>query len=100
MIMMRFFSKRLGQRETRAHAMLARTLSSALLPRDMHYRKIGIGSEAPLTVSAIGLGRMSMSEFYGKPNEKESIATLNEAVQLGINFFDTADTYGQRKIHR
>lgn len=42
----------------------------------------------------IGLGCMSMSEFYGSFNEKESINTLHKAIDLGVNFFDTADMYG------
>lgn len=47
-----------------------------------------------LNVNRIGLGCMGMSEFYGSFDEKESINTLHKAIDLGVNFFDTADMYG------
>ena len=47
-----------------------------------------------LDINRIGLGCMGMSEFYGSFNEEESIKTLHKAIDLGVNFFDTADMYG------
>jgi aryl-alcohol dehydrogenase-like predicted oxidoreductase len=55
-----------------------------------------LGSQG-LETSAIGLGCMGMSEFYGPSNEKQSIATIHRALELGINLLDTADMYGPFK---
>jgi aryl-alcohol dehydrogenase-like predicted oxidoreductase len=56
-------------------------------------RTLGSGVAA-LEVSALGLGCMGMSEFYGPGDEAQSIATIHRALDLGVTFLDTADMYG------
>jgi aryl-alcohol dehydrogenase-like predicted oxidoreductase len=59
-------------------------------------KKRKLGAHGP-EVSAIGLGCMGMSEFYGTGDEQESLATIDRALDLGVNFLDTADVYGPHK---
>lgn len=57
----------------------------------MQFRSLGAGGPA---VAAIGLGCMGMSDFYGPTEDARSIAVIHRALELGVNFFDTADMYG------
>tara|TARA_R110001599_G_C12257832_1_gene660202 strand:+ start:2089 stop:3045 length:957 start_codon:yes stop_codon:yes gene_type:complete len=56
-------------------------------------KQIALGTQG-LRVSKLGLGCMGMSEFYGPSDEARNLATLNKALDLGINFWDTSDIYG------
>jgi aryl-alcohol dehydrogenase-like predicted oxidoreductase len=58
---------------------------------DMEQRQLGCSD---LVVSGVGLGCMGMSEWYGPTNDKESQTTIESALDFGLNFFDTADVYG------
>lgn len=58
----------------------------------MQQRKLGSNG---LTVPAMGLGCMTMTAIYGPPDDDRSIATIHRAIELGANFIDTADMYGQ-----
>lgn len=60
----------------------------------MQFRKLG---HSPFSLSALGLGCMGMSEFYGERDDQESIAVIHRALDLEVNFFDTADVYGKGK---
>jgi len=60
----------------------------------MLYRKFG---KTDIKLPSIGLGCMGMSHGYGEPNDEESVATLEKAIEIGVTFWDTADIYGAGK---
>jgi aryl-alcohol dehydrogenase-like predicted oxidoreductase len=66
-------------------------LSISIVELTMEARELG---RSGLLVSALGLGCMGMSDFYGDGDEVESIATIHRAIELGVTFLDTADIYG------
>ena len=61
------------------------------MSNEMPRRQLG---RSGVSVSAIGLGCMGMSDFYGAADEAKSIETMHRAIDLGVDFFDTADIYG------
>src|SRR6476646_7745703 len=63
----------------------------------MQTRKLGTNGP---TVSALGLGCMGMSEFYGSRDDDESIRTIHRALEIGIDFIDTPDVYGNGENER
>ncbi len=60
----------------------------------MQFRKLG---HSPFSLSALGLGCMGMSEYYGTRDDQESIEVIHRALDLEVNFLDTADVYGKGK---
>src|SRR5258708_14599754 len=62
--------------------------------KGVHAMKTRTIGKLGLKVSALGLGCMGMSDLYGEANEAEWIATVHRAIDIGVNFFDTAEAYG------
>jgi aryl-alcohol dehydrogenase-like predicted oxidoreductase len=73
---------------------LDRPKEATYMRENLKQRQLG---RSGLTVSAIGLGCMGMSEFYGATDDTESIATIHQALDRGVNLLDTADMYGPYK---
>lgn len=63
------------------------------IPEEHNMKMRALGSSG-LSVSSVGLGLMGMSDFYGKSNDVESIDVIHKALDMGVNFLDTADMYG------
>jgi len=83
----RIYSRQVGIRRYAFNKLVSANHKDLL----MKQRKLGTQG---LTVPALGLGCMGMSEFYGSRDDQESIATIHRALDLGVNFLDTADMYG------
>jgi aryl-alcohol dehydrogenase-like predicted oxidoreductase len=74
-------------------SLITKVVARASEKKEERMKKRSLGSQG-LVVSESGLGCMGMSEFYGTPDEDESIATIHRAIELGVTFLDTADMYG------
>lgn len=68
--------------------------TASLAPRSIFAPVMTTRTLGDLTVSALGLGCMGMSEFYGTPDEERAVDTIHRALDLGVTLFDTADIYG------
>ena len=74
---------------------MAPTTDTSPAPDSVPTRVLGSSDAGTaLTVSALGLGCMGMSEFYGTPDEASGLETIRRALDLGVTFLDTADMYG------
>lgn len=80
-----------GKNQTALGGVISAHVAFHFFQSHMQTRQLG---KSGLTVSALGLGCMGMSDFYGQRDDAESLRTLARALELGVTFFDTADMYG------